>query len=100
MLQLLAMRVPNVLTFDFMSKPSPGAWSLWGGGHTDRDLLGPHTAGLLALLFYDDIFIILPVLDLCCCAGFSLAAARRGCPLAAVTGFLIAVASPVAEHSL
>ena len=24
MLQLLAMKVPDVLTFDFMSKPSPG----------------------------------------------------------------------------
>lgn len=27
MLQLLAMKVPDVLTFDFMSKPSPGEWS-------------------------------------------------------------------------
>ncbi|XP_073874475.1 ATP-dependent RNA helicase DHX33 isoform X4 [Macaca fascicularis] len=27
MLQLLAMKVPNVLTFDFMSKPSPGSRS-------------------------------------------------------------------------
>lgn len=32
MLQLLAMKVPNVLTFDFMSKPSPGEWNLqWSG---------------------------------------------------------------------
>lgn len=31
MLQLLAMKVPNVLTFDFMSKPSPGKWGLWEG---------------------------------------------------------------------
>lgn len=31
MLQLLAMKVPNVLTFDFMSKPSPGRWGLWEG---------------------------------------------------------------------
>lgn len=32
MLQLLAMKVPNVLTFDFMSKPSPGEWPLqWSG---------------------------------------------------------------------
>lgn len=27
MLQLLAMKVPDVLTFDFMSKPSPGMWA-------------------------------------------------------------------------
>lgn len=30
MLQLLAMKVPNVLTFDFMSKPSPGEWTFSG----------------------------------------------------------------------
>lgn len=30
LLQLLAMRVPDVLTFDFMSKPSPGRRSLRG----------------------------------------------------------------------
>lgn len=32
MLQLLALKVPNVLNFDFMSKPSPGKWiqrQLW-----------------------------------------------------------------------
>ena len=101
MLQLLAMKVPNVLTFDFMSKPSPGEWSRWGGGHTEGDLHGLHTAGLLALSFFMIIYLLfLTVLDLCCCTGFSLVAARRGYPLAAVTGFLIAVASLVAEHSL
>ena len=33
LLQLLAMKVPNVLTFDFMSKPSPGRQHLqWSSG--------------------------------------------------------------------
>ena len=102
MLQLLAMKIPNVLTFDFMSKPSPGKWSLQGGGHTGRGRQwAPHsrpTGTLLFLLLY--IYVFLAVLDVCCCAGFSVVAARRGYPLVAVTGFLIAVASLVAEHSL
>ena len=96
MLQLLAMKIPNVLTFDFMSKPSPGKWSLQGGGHTGRGRQwAPHsrpTGTLLFLLLY--IYVFLAVLDV------SVVAARRGYPLVAVTGFLIAVASLVAEHSL
>jgi len=40
------------------------------------------------------------VLDLCCCASFSLAAASRGCYPAAVCRLLFVVASHAAEHGL
>ena len=40
------------------------------------------------------------MLGLCCCAGFSLAAASGGYSLVAVHGLLIAVASLVVEHRL
>ena len=52
MLQLLAMKVPNVLTFDFMSKPSPGEWSLQRDGHTGRGhQWAPHSRPSGTLLF-------------------------------------------------
>ena len=58
MLQLLAMKVPNVLTFDFMSKPSPGEWSLREGGHTERDCQwAPHSRPPGTLLYYSYVFI-------------------------------------------
>ena len=41
-------------------------------------------------------YLFLAVLDLCCCAGFSLVATSRGCSLVSVRMLLIAVAS-VAE---
>ena len=44
------------------------------------------------------IYIIVIVLGLCCCAGFSLVAAGRGYSVIAVGGLLIVVASVIAEH--
>ena len=46
------------------------------------------------------IYLFLAVLGLCCCAGFSLAAASRGYSLVVAQGLLIAVVSPVVEHRL
>ena len=43
------------------------------------------------------IYIIVIVLGLCCCAGFSLVAAGRGYSVIAVGGLLIVVASVIAE---
>ena len=43
---------------------------------------------------------VLAMLDLHCCAGFSLVAVSGDCSLVAVWGHLIAVASLVAEHGL
>ena len=40
------------------------------------------------------------MLDLCCCMGFSLVVASKGCPPAVVLALLTAVASLVAEHGL
>ena len=51
-------------------------------------------------LFYEKIFIVLTVLSLCCCMGFSLVAASGGCSSFAVYRLLIAVASLVLEHRL
>ena len=56
LLQLLAMRVPDVLTFDFMSKPSPGrqslgGWAMGGRGPTNRWALRKASGGLLLLCF-------------------------------------------------
>ena len=46
------------------------------------------------------INLFLAALGARCCAGFSLVGARRGYPLVAVCGLLIAVASLVAERRL
>ena len=46
------------------------------------------------------IYLFLTVLDLCCCMGFSLVVASKGCPPAVVLALLTAVASLVAEHGL
>ena len=46
------------------------------------------------------ICLVLAVLDLRCCLGFSLSAVSGGYSLAAVHGLLIVVASLVAEHGL
>ena len=46
------------------------------------------------------VYLLLAVLGLCCCAGFSLVVAIRGDSLAAVRGLLIAVASLVGQHGL
>ena len=46
------------------------------------------------------VLVILAVLGLPCRSGFSPGVASRGCCLVAVCGFLIVVASPVAEHGL
>ena len=55
--------------------------------------------GLYIFLFL--LFILcFTMLGLCCCAGFSPAAASGGYSLVAVHGLLIAVASLVVEHRL
>ena len=46
------------------------------------------------------INLLLVVLGLRCCTGFSLAAVSRGCSPVAMPGLLIAAASLVAEHKL
>ena len=53
-------------------------------------------------IFFFNYFLalLLAVLGLCCCVGFSLAAASGGCSSLHCTGFLLAVASSVAEHRL
>ena len=40
------------------------------------------------------------MLDLCCCAGFSLAVASRNYSLVVVHGLFVAMASLVVEHGL
>ena len=49
-------------------------------------------------VFYN-LFLVLPVLSLHCCAGFPLVATSRGCSLVAVLRLSIAVAS-LTEHRL
>ena len=46
------------------------------------------------------IYLLLAVLGLCCCAGFSLVAASRGYSLLATQGLLVAAVSPVVAHRL
>ena len=46
------------------------------------------------------IYLLLAVLGLRCCLGFSLVAASEGCSLASVHGLAIAGASLVGEHGL
>ena len=46
------------------------------------------------------IYLLLAVLDLGCCASFSLVEASGGYSLITVHGLLIAVASLVVEHGL
>ena len=46
------------------------------------------------------IFIFLTVLDLCCCPQAFSGCDEQGLLLVAVSGFFVAVASPVAEHGL
>ena len=46
------------------------------------------------------IGLFLAALGLLCCSSFSLVAESRGCPLVTVLGFLVAVASLVAERRL
>ena len=55
---------------------------------------------LAAFLFYSFMHLFLAGLGLCCCAGFSLVEASRGCSLVAVCEPLFAVASLVADHRL
>ena len=40
---------------------------------------------------FNFVYLLLAVLDLCCCAGFSLIAEREGCSLVATCGLLIAL---------
>ena len=55
---------------------------------------------VIVTLFFKIIYLFLAVLDLCCCAGFSLVAASGGYYPAAVCRLLFVVASHVAEHGL
>lgn len=101
MLQLLAMKVPNVLTFDFMSKPSQvsGVFGKWA--HRERDCQwAPHSRPSGTLLYYSCIYLFLAVLDLCCCAGFSPELRRGEATLVAVVGLLIAAASCCRAQSI
>ena len=50
--------------------------------------------------FFCNFIYLLSVLGLCCCLGFSLAAASRGYSHVEVQGLLIAVAYSVAGHGL
>ena len=50
------------------------------------------------LQFYLFYYLLLAVLGLCSCAGFSLVVGSKSCSLAKVLGLLIAVASLIAEH--
>ena len=55
---------------------------------------------LLIFLKKSSIYLFLSVLGLQCRAGFSVAVASGGYSLAVTRGFLIALASPVAEQAL
>ena len=54
---------------------------------------------VIVSLFFKIIYLFLAVLDLCCCAGFSLVAASEGYSVDAVSGLLIEVVSIVAKYS-
>ena len=58
------------------------------------------THSLFHFVTYLLFILILAVLRLHCCAGFSLGAVSKGYSLVAVHGLLIAVAPLVAKHSL
>ena len=45
-------------------------------------------------------YLLLAVLDLCCCLGFTLLVVSGGYALVAACGLFIAAASLVAEHGL
>ena len=57
---------------------------------------------VLILFFFNKLFIylFLTVLELHCCAGFSLVAVSWGYSLAVALGFVRVVASLVVEHRL
>ena len=69
------------------------SWLLWASGAF-------FYYGYSLFLFLFCFVLFLAVLGLCCCAGFSLVAATKGCSLVAVRRLLIMVASLVAEHRL
>ena len=50
--------------------------------------------------FFNFIYLLMAVLGLCCCVGFSLVAASKYYSLAAVHRLLTVAASPEAEHRL
>ena len=60
----------------------------------------PCHASSFLFFFFNFIYLLLTVLGLCCCVGFSLVVAIRVYSLVAMHGFLIAVVSLVAEHGL
>ena len=61
-------------------------------------LLSKRKTKTLFLIHFISLFTA--VLDLCCCVGFSLVVASRGCWLIAACRLLSALASLVAEHGL
>ena len=61
-----------------------------------RFSIWPH----IRLMFSTIIYLLLAVLSLRCCSGFSLVAANKGYSLVAVCRLRIALASLVVEHRL
>lgn len=59
--------------------------------------VGVFTSFLFLMLL---MYLFVAVLGLCCCVGFSLAAASRGYSLVVVLGLFIAVVSLAAEQTL
>ena len=58
------------------------------------------TCYAVSFLNYCFIYLLLAVLCLCCCVGFSVVVMSRGSSLVVVHRFLIAVVSFSAEHGL
>ena len=54
--------------------------------------------GSARLLLFNNLYLFLTVLHLCCCMGFSLVVASEGYSPVAVCGLLVVVASLVEEH--
>ena len=52
------------------------------------------------IFFFKFLYLMLAVLGLRCCSGFSLGAESRGYPLAVVHRLLTALASLVVDHGL
>ena len=75
-------------------------WSWgWKKNYIQRKVKQEHQRSWVPLSFIC-IYLILVVLDLPCCLGFSLFAVSRGYSPVTVWGFLVAVTSLVAEQSL
>ena len=56
--------------------------------------------GIFFLIYLFYFYLFLAALGLCCCTRAFSSCGKRGLLFVVVSGFLIAVASPVAEHGL